>query len=311
MNINVAIVAMVKPHPHAHNVSAGTCPYEGSNSDAISLTPGLSHDVIHDVTHNVVNPNLTYDWSPKTQGVILGSFWYSYMCMQVPSGRMAEESGGKWIVAVSLIGSAVINLITPLITGSMTALVTSRVVLGVLQGGIFPSCYAMLYKWMPQKERSFALAFMDVGGTIGSIVAASLTGYLSEHGFAGGWPSSFYVSGIISGATFVIWVTCTYSLPEDHPFISDDELRYIQQHRGTGKNPHGSDSVSHKLGARPRPPVPWRAILTSTPVLAVIASKFSLGWTFFTILSKLPAYLNDVLHVAPTEVSVLPNNHSV
>jgi len=36
---------------------------------------------------------------------------------------------------------------------------------------------------------------MDVGGTLGSVGAASMTGYLSEHGFAGGWPSAFYVSG--------------------------------------------------------------------------------------------------------------------
>lgn len=294
MNINVAIVAMVKPHAFAHNLSAGACPFEGVQSGG-----NLSFPIIHDETHYVVNPNLTYDWSPKTQGIVLGSFWYSYMCMQVPSGRMAEESGAKWIVAVSLVGSAVINLITPLITYSMTALITSRVVLGALQGGIFPSCYAMLYKWMPQKERSFALAFMDVGSTIGSIVASSFTGYLSEHGFAGGWPSAFYVSGLISVAAFAIWVTCTYSTPEEHPFISDVELRYIQQTRGTGKNTHDS----RRSSSRSRPPVPWRAILTSTPVLAVIASKFSLGWTFFTILSKLPAYLSDVLHVAPTEVS--------
>lgn len=294
---------MVKSHPHAHNVSAGACPFEatignGGNSSSFTL-------IIHDETHNVVNPNLTYDWSPRTQGIVLGSFWYSYMCMQVPSGRMAEEFGGKWIVAVSLIGSAVINFITPFVTGSMFVLLASRVVLGVLQGGIFPSCYALLYKWMPQRERSLALACMDVGATIGSIVAASLTGYLSEYGFAGGWPSSFYVSGLIAAVTFVIWLAYTQSVPEDHPSISNTELRHIQQTRGTGKNLHGT--ISKKTQA---PPVPWRSILTSAPVLAVIASRFSLGWIFFTILSKLPAYLNDVLHVTPTEVSANTSNRS-
>lgn len=120
VNINVAIVSMVKPHEHSHNVSAGTCPFKGH----VNATEGqLSHDI-----HHNANPNLTYEWSPKTQGIILGSFWcvsnqllstiyksllacltlfstfsicpqrYSYMCMQVPSGRMAEETGGKWIV---------------------------------------------------------------------------------------------------------------------------------------------------------------------------------------------------------------------
>ncbi|XP_037050115.1 uncharacterized transporter slc-17.2-like [Bradysia coprophila] len=299
VNINVAIVAMVKSHPHAHNISAGACPFEETITDVANNSSSFP-SIIHDETHNVVNPNLTYDWSPRTQGIVLGSFWYSYMCMQVPSGRIAEELGGKWIVAVSLIGSAVINFITPLVTGSMFVLLTSRVVLGVLQGGIFPSCYAMLYKWMPQRERSLALAFMDVGATIGSVVAASFTGYLSEHGFAGGWPSAFYMSGLIASVTFVIWLAYTHSVPEEHPSITDTELRLIQQTRGTGKNPHGT--VPTKIRG---PPVPWRAIFTSPPVLAVIASRFSIGWTFFTILSKLPAYLNDVLHVTPTENGLL------
>lgn len=109
---------------------------------------------------------------------------------------------------------------------------------------------------MPQKERSLAFAFMDVGGTIGSIVAASMTGYLSEHGFAGGWPSSFYVSGIISLVTFFLWCLLTYSVPEEHPWISNDELAYIQSTRGAGKN-----SEAHKPDAKPKPPVPWRQIL--------------------------------------------------
>lgn len=297
MNINLAIVAMVKYHPHAHNVTAGACPLKEPISDGINspVFPSMKHDE----KQNMIDSNLTYDWTPRTQGIILGSFWYSYMCMQVPAARMAEDMGGKAIVAASLIGSSVINFITPLVTGSIAALVTSRVVLGVLQGGIFPSCYAMLYKWMPQRERSFALACMDLGGIIGSVVAASLTGYLSEHGFAGGWPSSFYVSGLIAGVTFIIWLACTQSVPENHSSISSDELRYIQQTRGTGENAH--EPVRNKIR---RPPVPWRAIFTSAPVLAVAASRFSLGWTFFTILSKLPAYLNDVLHIAPTEVNI-------
>ena len=53
VNINVAIVSMVKAHPHSHNLSAGACPSEGEPNNSIQ---------------DVHNSNaVTYDWSPTTQ----------------------------------------------------------------------------------------------------------------------------------------------------------------------------------------------------------------------------------------------------
>lgn len=58
--------------------------------------------------------------------------------MQVPAGRISEEFGGRWVVAVSLIGSGLVNILTPFLTFSVPLLTASRVVLGVLQVCSFP-----------------------------------------------------------------------------------------------------------------------------------------------------------------------------
>src|SRR5690349_17623956 len=109
---------------------------------------------------------------------------------------MSEIFGAKWIISVSLIGSAVINLATPYLASSVFLLVTARVILGALQGGLFPSSFQMASKWLPLKERSTAMGLIGVAGASGSIIGSSLTGYLSDNGFLGiaGWPSAFYVS---------------------------------------------------------------------------------------------------------------------
>lgn len=49
--------------------------------------------------------------------------------------------------------------------------------------------------------------------------------------------------------------------------------------------------------------VPWKKIFTSGPVLSLLLFRFSFFWTFLIIMSKLPTYMNDILHVSPTEVS--------
>ena len=46
-----------------------------------------------------------FGWDEKTNGVILGMFFYGYVLTQVPGGRMAELVGGKWLFGV---GEAII-----------------------------------------------------------------------------------------------------------------------------------------------------------------------------------------------------------
>lgn len=138
----------------------------------------------------------TYDWDRKQQGIVLGAFFFSYVLMQIPSGRMAESFGGKWIVVIGILGSGVVNLLTPLAaSASIYVLTFSRVVLGILQGGIIPACYAILFKWLPRSEKAIGFGMAETGTNIGSIAASGLGGYLTEYGFAGGWPSVFYVPG--------------------------------------------------------------------------------------------------------------------
>lgn len=41
--------------------------------------------------------------------------------------------------------------------------------------------------------------------------------------------------------------------------------------------------------------IPWRSIVTSMPVLAIVVAHFSYNWTFYTLLTLLPTYMSDIL----------------
>ena len=55
--------------------------------------------------------------------------------------------------------------------------------------------HALLGKWAPPLERSRMVTIALCGGYFGNVVAFPLSGVLCQCGFAGGWPSVFYLFG--------------------------------------------------------------------------------------------------------------------
>jgi len=65
------------------------------------------------------------------------------------------------------------------------------------------------------------------GAQFGTVISLPLSGLLSQYGFAGGWPSVFYVFGAVGTAwslAFLIWV---YEDPDCHKGIRDSERKFI------------------------------------------------------------------------------------
>ena len=54
---------------------------------------------------------------------------------------------------------------------------------------------AMWAKWAPKGERAILISLTYAGCQFGNVVTLPTSGLLCERGFAGGWPSIFYVFG--------------------------------------------------------------------------------------------------------------------
>jgi MFS family permease len=81
--------------------------------------------------------------------------------------------------------------------------------------------------WTPSKERTVIIGASTAGAWVGNIVALPLAGYLCVNGFDEGWPSIFYIFGIVG----VVWSIAFHFLcadtPKNHIFISEIEKNYI------------------------------------------------------------------------------------
>lgn len=54
-----------------------------------------------------------------------------------------------------------------------------------------------------------------------------LSGLLAEYGFDGGWPSIFYVFGLVGLIWSVAFLWLVYEDPSSHPTICEKEKKYI------------------------------------------------------------------------------------
>jgi len=195
---------------------------------------------------------------------------------------MADRFGGKWLCGSGILVSSVVALLTPAAARIHVALlIILRVLSGFGEGVKLPSMLALVARWSAPKYRSLVVSVIFVGEDVGIIVGMLLAGVLCDYGFAGGWPSAFYVFGMFGCVWSVAWFLLCYNSPAMHPRISTVERKYWETMIGT------TDLVAH-------PPTPWREVLTSIPVWALAVAYFAHMWGFST-LTCLPLFMHDVL----------------
>ena len=284
VNLSVALVAMVNS-THA-NV----------NSE------GKSHECSVDSSTSDKNEDGTFKWDQHTQGIILGSFFYGYVFTQLPGGWIAAKYGAKRVFGFAVFVTSALTLLTPLAANfSVYALIALRILEGLAEGVTFPAMHAMWSYWAPPLERTKLLAVTYVGPQFGTIIAYPLSGWLCANGFAGGWPSVFYVFGTLGFLWFFAWMYFAHDTPRDHPTISKEELEYIETTVGEEQDHLTPKDQGYKT--------PWKAIMTSFPVWSIIVCFFCYYWSFYTLLTNMPTYFKDILGVNISEngfISAIP-----
>lgn len=54
-----------------------------------------------------------FHWTQKQQGWILSSFFVGYVVANIPGGLLAEKYGGKWVLSIGTLLSAIGSITTP------------------------------------------------------------------------------------------------------------------------------------------------------------------------------------------------------
>uniref|UniRef100_A0A336K4M5 CSON011174 protein n=1 Tax=Culicoides sonorensis TaxID=179676 RepID=A0A336K4M5_CULSO len=278
VNLTIAIVAMVR---HNHTTSEN-----GISSAIVNPENGTEFEFSTTINPLAVpqseeDEQERFNWSAYEQNIILGCFFWGYILTELPGGRLAELVGGRRVFGHSMLWASVLTLITPLAAmWHFNALVLVRVVLGFMLGASWPAILPLSSVWIPPMDRSKFIANM-MASSLGAGLTMPICGFLIS---MLGWQSAFYFTGGIGLLWSICWFIVVYDSPATHPRISPEEKYEIETAIGT--------STSKKRPSR----VPWREILTSPPVWAIITTHGASVFCYFTVVNQLPTYMKHILH---------------
>ncbi|KAE8752776.1 hypothetical protein FOCC_FOCC000514 [Frankliniella occidentalis] len=269
VNLSVVIVAMVN----------NTKPPDDINVTVPDACPGPSGPAPPPPKQG------EFDWDARTQGIILGSFFYGYVLTQVPGGRLAEQYGAKTIFGWGIFITAIFTLLSPPAARMGEGVfIFVRVLEGLGEGVTFPSMVAMLARWIPPLERNTFAAAVYSGSNFGTIISMPLSGYLASVEWMGGWPLAFYVFGGLGVIWCVVWWQIIFDSPSTHPRISAQEREYILASLGPENSQDKDDSD-----------FPWVDIFCCVPFWAIMVSQCGMAWAFYTQLTEMPTYMAHIL----------------
>lgn len=200
----------------------------------------------------------------QTKAFLDSAFLATYGLMYLGGGWLLDRVGTRagflaimifWSLACASHGFA----------GGIAALVISRLLLGMGEGGGFPAATRAVAEWFPPERRAAAMGLVNAGTAVGAVIAPPLiAGVLAYGNWLGlaSWRWVFFLTGGL-GLAWALWWFLTYRTP---PEGVDDEVT-------TG-------------------PAPTLALLLSRrEVRGVVGAKFLSDGAWYFYLFWLPKYL--------------------
>jgi ACS family hexuronate transporter-like MFS transporter len=190
------------------------------------------------------------------------AFLLAYAAMYAGGGRLLDRIGTRhgfllimlwWSAACALHGLA----------SGFGWLLAMRFLLGMGEGGAFPAATRVVSEWVPAKERSTAMGFINAGTAIGSLLAPPLIGFVLLHS---GWRAVFFTAGAI-GFLWTIWWAISY------------------RGNNTSQSTNAPDSPAREFS--------FGEIIRLRQVQMLVFAKFMSDSAWFFLLFWLPKYLYD------------------
>jgi ACS family hexuronate transporter-like MFS transporter len=226
-----------------------------------------------------------FGWNEIDYGNLVFAFQAAYALGMIFVGRLIDRFGTRMGYAMAMVFWSLASM-GHAIAFSLPSFVAARAALGFGEAGVFPASIKCVAEWFPRNERALATGIFNAGTNIGAIVTPLIVPWIAVHL---GWRWAFLLTGALGFAWLILWLWL-YRNPEQHPYCTSGERKYIQ-----------SDPVA------PAGKIKWSQLLPHRQMWAFAAGKFMIDPIWWFYLFWIPDYLQRMhgLHLTQIGLPIL------
>lgn len=197
--------------------------------------------------------------TPAGLGFATGLFFWGYIILQIPAGRLASTWSPKRVLVTLLLLWSSISLTTALVH-TATQLAVNRFALGLSEGGVLTCTLVLIRNWFTKAERARANALFLLTFPIGPMIASPISGLILTYSH---WRWMFIVEAMPGLVWSLVWWWAIDDRPQDAKWLPEPERKRLIDALAAEEA-----TVAHK------PPGRWLATLLHPSVLLLALYNF-------------------------------------
>jgi len=123
---------------------------------------------------------IDYSLSSADVGFLTGSYFITYLLLQVPAGILGDRFGMKRVMVWTYAAAAIGAIGMGLVVGNYSAMLFFIALHGLGAGGFYPASFGMMMKKVEPQRRAFSSSLIGIGMAIGLLIGMSASGWLYE-----------------------------------------------------------------------------------------------------------------------------------
>jgi MFS family permease len=152
-------------------------------------------------------------------GFATSMFFWGYIILQIPAGRLAGVWSAKRVIILQLILWCAVALSTAFVT-TETELIVNRFALGIAEGGVLTCTIVLIRAWFTRPERARANTMFLLSLAVAPVIANPVSGFILEHST---WKMMFIVEAAPALVWGFVWWWAIADSPHDVTWLDPDE----------------------------------------------------------------------------------------
>lgn len=258
-----------------------------------------SEGLIHMTCLNTSAKYMHTDWPASDAYNFQTAYFAGYIVTQLPGGILAARFSPRRVCGVcALVTSLLVIALKFALHYQPWLVYLIRVLQGLVEGPIIPSFNGMVASWAPKSEKSVMITISYAGAYLSAAVANILSGILI---CKLSWPgAALIVYGCAGVVWSIVWLCALYDSPSGCPCVGEREKALFNK-----DDHHSRPGAGVKFSE-----IPWRKILTSLPLSAIVVAAFCRNWIFALLVTQIPLFYKNVYDMSPDNIglwSALPH----